>query len=241
MKKPWICLSLSLLLGFLVCCPAGQAYPALSVPEEETAAAGYIALTFDDGPSGKITQRLLDGLEARQAKATFFLCGYRLEQYPQTARQIAEKGHELGLHGYSHRSMGQMDPKELRQELEKNQALLMEVTGQSATLLRPPGGCCSSTVHAVAKEQGLTIITWSLDPRDWAVHDASNLTQQVVSTAADGDVVLLHDMWNESVEAALAIIDQLQPQGYVFVTVSELAAIRQQELVAGETCSGFRP
>lgn len=199
--------------------------PAKAIPTEQAdgqPVAGYIALTFDDGPSGTITRRLLEGLSARQVRATFFLCGYRLEQYPEIAPLIASGGHEIGLHGYSHDSMKEMSRATLIQELEQTAALIQAQTGITPTLLRPPGGCCSETVRAVARERGLSIILWTVDPRDWACHDAKELTRRIVSEAGDGDIILLHDMWNESVDGALAAIDRLQAQGYKFVTVSEL-------------------
>lgn len=240
-KKRWLSVALGMLL-LLAVLNAGA--PVGAQPMEEAGGgdvAGYIALTFDDGPSGSITRRLLEGLEARDARATFFLCGYRLEQYPEIAPLIVARGHELGIHGYSHNSMKTMDRATLRLELEKTRELLLEQTGQTATLLRPPGGCCSETVSAVAEEQGLSIIIWSLDPKDWASHDAATLTQHTVPRSTDGDVILMHDMWNASVDAALASIDQLQAQGYVFVTVSELAALRGRELMPGETYADFYP
>lgn len=199
--------------------------PAKAIPTEQAdgqPVAGYIALTFDDGPSGTITRRLLEGLSARQVRATFFLCGYRLEQYPEIAPLIASGGHEIGLHGYSHDSMKEMSRATLIQELEQTAALIQAQTGITPTLLRPPGGCCSETVRAVVRERGLSIILWTVDPRDWACHDAKELTRRIVSEAGDGDIILLHDMWNESVDGALAAIDRLQAQGYKFVTVSEL-------------------
>ncbi len=241
-KKRWLSMGLGL---FLLITMLSTGVPVGAEPMEEAggsgAVTGYIALTFDDGPSGRITRRLLEGLEARNARATFFLCGYRLEQYPELAPLIVAQGHEIGLHGYSHKSMRDMDRATLEAELEKTQNILLEQTGQVATLLRPPGGCCSKTVSAVAEAQALTIITWSLDPKDWANHDTATLTRRTVSRASDGDVILMHDMWNASVDAALTIIDQLQAQGYVFVTVSELATLRAQELCPGQTCSNFYP
>ena len=83
--------------------------------EEETK---YVALTFDDGPSGRFTRRLLEGLEQREVKATFFLCGYRLADYKSLAKKIYEQGHEIGLHGYSHENLGKMTAAQIRKELK---------------------------------------------------------------------------------------------------------------------------
>lgn len=97
----------------------------------------YVALTFDDGPSGRFTRRLLDGLEERGVKATFLLCGYRQETYQELAQRIFDSGHEIGLHGYSHRDMASLSGQELYQELEDTKKLLPE--GCKPVFLRPPG------------------------------------------------------------------------------------------------------
>lgn len=200
----------------------------------------YLALTFDDGPSGRFTRKLLAGLEERDAKATFFLCGYRLEIYPELASVMLDQGHEIGLHGYTHKCMAEMTPDKLDQELEDTAALLTAQTGQDFFLLRPPGGMANQTVTRAAQAHGLTLVTWSVDPKDWATSDQETIVHRVVERAQDGDIILLHDMSDSSVAAALEIIDTLAEQGYVFVTVSELAALRGEALQAGVLYSEFR-
>lgn len=199
----------------------------------------YVALTFDDGPSGRFTRRLLEGLEQRDVQATFLLCGYRLEIYPSLAKKIYASGHEIGLHGYSHRNMANMSAYELHQEIEKTRKLLPE--GCRPSFLRPPGGSENQLVGQVARQEGLSILTWSVDPRDWAVHDALAVEAAVVSQVRDGDVILLHDLSDSSVDAALAIIDRLQKDGFRFVTVSQLALLRGVQPQPGKTYLCFPP
>lgn len=184
----------------------------------------YVALTFDDGPSGRFTRRLLAGLEERQVQATFLLCGYRLEIYPELAKQIFLAGHEIGLHGYSHKDMATLSRKELQKEIDSTRALLP--AGCEAVFLRPPGGSGTALLEQVAARENLALLLWSVDPRDWAVHDASAVEAAVISQVRDGDVILLHDLSDSSVDAALSIIDRLQEEGFQFVTVSELAELR---------------
>ena len=190
-----------------------------------------VALTFDDGPSGRFTRKLLEGLEERDAKATFLLCGYRMEQYPDLTERIFQEGHEIGLHGYSHKSMQDMCQRDAAQEIRKATALLPD--GCKVSFLRPPGGLCSECIQTVAEEFGLSILHWSVDPKDWAIHDAKSIETAVISHVRDEDVILLHDMSDSSVEAALEIVDTLQGQGFRFVTVSELAQARNIALVPG--------
>ena len=215
-----------LLCLFLVCPVASRAEP------------GTVALTFDDGPSGRFTRALLDGLAQRQVKATFLLCGYRLKDYPKEAKRILEEGHEIGLHGYSHDPMNTMSRRQLEQELKSNLALLPE--GCKPVFLRTPGGACSQTVRDTACDFGLGILNWSVDPRDWATRDAGAITAMVIDNVRDGDVILLHDMTDSSIEAALAIIDRLKAQGFRFVTVTELARLKGIDIQPGKEYYCFR-
>lgn len=201
----------------------------------------YVALTFDDGPSGRFTRHLLAGLEERQAVATFFLCGYRLEQYPGLAGEILDKGHEIGHHGYSHDAMNAMSRSSLERELTRTEEILLEQTGEVPRLLRPPGGCCNDLVRELARNHGLALVTWSVDPRDWATGSRDAIVRSVVENAGDGDIILLHDMSDSSVDAALEIVDRLQSQGFRFVTVSQLAALRGDALQAGCLYTAFPP
>ena len=221
MRRIWMAVAIAMLL----------AMPVRAAEEK------LVALTFDDGPSGRFTRRLLTGLEEREAKATFFLCGYRLELYPELAERILEEGHEIGLHGYSHDSMAQMCACQLEDELENTMKLLPE--GCKPVFLRPPGGKATDDTCRVAESWGLSLLYWSLDPKDWEIHDAGKITERVVSRAADGDVILMHDMSDSSVDAALAIVDILQKRGFRFVTASELAAEKGIDLKPGGNYTKF--
>lgn len=201
--------------------------------------ARYVALTFDDGPSGHYTRQLLQGLEKRGVKATFFLCGYRMAEFPKITREIHEQGHEIGCHGYGHRNMRSLGRREIAQEIAKMEELLPQ--GCTLRLLRPPGGCCNDAVTDVAKARNLSILSWSVDPRDWATSDTQAVEKKVLDSVKDGDVVLLHDMSDSSVQAALDIVDALKDRGFRFVTVSELARLRQVSLEPGRTYRAFYP
>ena len=195
--------------------------------------AKYVALTFDDGPSGKYTQALLDGLYDRGVNATFLLCGYRMKDYPELTQRIFDEGHEIGFHGYSHKNMKNMSRRDIAAELEQSQALLPK--GCVPAFLRPPGGCCSDAVRQVAQAKNLAILGWSVDPRDWATEDRAAIAARVEEKARDGDIILLHDMSDSSVDAALALVDELTGRGFRFVTVSELARLRGTAMNPGES------
>lgn len=199
--------------------------------------AKYVALTFDDGPSGRYTRSLLDGLYDRGVKATFLLCGYRIKDYPDITQRIFDEGHEIGYHGYSHKNMQNMSRRTIAQELMDTQALLPQ--GCQPVFFRPPGGACSDGIRQVAEARNLAILNWSVDPRDWATRDTAAIEQAVLKNIRDGDIVLLHDMTTSSVQAALDIIDVLLEQGYEIVTVSELAKLRGIDLKPGQVYRSF--
>lgn len=199
----------------------------------------YVALTFDDGPSGRFTEALLDGLYDRGARGTFLLCGYRVAQYPELTQRIFDEGHEIGFHGYSHKTMKGMSRRAIAQEIQDTEVLLPE--GCHPRFLRPPGGFLSDPVVQVAQARGLPILKWSVDPKDWATNDTAAIEASVLNRIRDGDIVLLHDMSESSVRAALAIVDQLLEEDFEFVTVSELVRIRQARLVPGKEYTAFPP
>lgn len=209
----------------------------LILPVRAAQGRKYVALTFDDGPSGKYTRALLDGLYDRGAKATFLLCGYRIKDYPDIAQRIFEEGHEIGLHGYSHDPMKSMSRRTIAQELMDTENLLPE--GCHPVFLRPPGGFSSDAVQQVAQARGLAILHWSVDPKDWEIHNRQAIEKAVLKQVTDGDIILLHDMTTASVDAALAIVDELLKQDYEFVTVSELARLRGIRPKAGTVYKKF--
>lgn len=209
----------------------------LAVPVRAEAETKYVALTFDDGPSGRFTRRLLDGLAERDVKATFLICGYRIKEYPAEAQRIADEGHEIGIHGYSHKSMCPMTQAEVEAEILDTAALLP--AGAEPVFLRPPGGQCGDGMWDAAKNQGLAVLTWSLDSKDWAIRDAGALVERVVSRVRDGDVILMHDMYDSTITAALRIIDILSARGYRFVTAAELADLRDVQLQPGAVYCSF--
>lgn len=209
----------------------------LVLPVRAAEGTKYVALTFDDGPSGKYTRQLLDGLYDRGVKATFLLCGYRIKDYPDITQRIFDEGHEIGYHGYSHNNMKEMSRRTIAAEIVDTQALLPE--GCTPVFLRPPGGCCSDGVRQVAEARQLAILNWSVDPRDWATHDTAAIEKAVLKNIKDGDIVLLHDMTASSVRAALDIVDTLLEEDFEIVTVSELAKVRNVSIRPGQVYTSF--
>lgn len=211
----------------------------VAIPAQAAPGRKYIALTFDDGPSGRYTQTLLDGLKLRGAKATFLLCGYRMEQYPELTQRIFDEGHEIGYHGFSHDSMQRMSRRQIGQELIDSRVLLPE--GCDPVWFRPPGGVVTDGVRQVAQARQLALLSWTVDPMDWKVKSTAAIEQTVLKNVRDGDIVLLHDMSMTSVQAALDIVDALQEQGFRFVTASELVKLRKTAIKPGAVYKSFPP
>ena len=201
----------------------------------------YVALTFDDGPTAGVTERLLNGLRERFVSATFFLCGYRMDRCPELLQRMAEEGHELAIHGQTHRYLHDCPAEVVRQELTETMEQIESLCGVRPTLFRPPGGLTGGAVKSTAAELGLSIILWSVDPVDWSCHDSQTVANRIVSAVRDGDIILLHDLSDSSVEAAMTVIDTLEARGYRFCTVSELAYLRGMVPEAGAVYGRFAP
>lgn len=179
----------------------------------------YIALTFDDGPSRKYTPILLDGLKERGVHATFFLMGKNIEGEEDIVKRMSEEGHLIGNHSYEHIQLTKAGAKAVCEAVEHTQEQIEAITGKRPEYIRPPYGDWNEELE---EEIGMTPVLWSLDSLDWKLKDTGKIIRQVLKDVKDGDIILLHDIFLSSVEAALELIDILQKEGYVFVTADEL-------------------
>ena len=178
-----------------------------------------VALTFDDGPNPDYTGMLLDGLKERGVKATFFVLGSEVELYPQLIRRASEEGHLIGVHAYRHVNLRQLSDAEAIEQVDRTNCAIYRATGQYASYIRPPYGCWKEDLDY---EVQMVEVLWDIDPRDWATTSSDLIVQRVLKEVEENSIILLHDASKSSVQAAFAIIDTLQEQGYVFVTVEEL-------------------
>ena len=200
---------------------------------------GWLALTFDDGPSGELTEALLEGLREQEVRATFFVCGYRVTEFPDALRHIAEAGHEIGLHSCCHDYMHKMSKAEVLNDLTACQELIEQTCGVRTYLFRPPGGLYSDELLDAAKELGLSLMLWSVDPQDWDIRLAKAARQHVDANVFPGAVILMHELSMDSVRSALGAIEDLKREGYRFCTVSELAFHAGEALEAGAIYYSF--
>lgn len=178
-----------------------------------------VALTFDDGPSGTYTEILLDGLKERGVKATFFVIGRYAEEYPEVIRRMDEEGHVIGNHTYNHVQLNKLSEAEAKKELEMTNKVIESITGKEPVFVRPPFGEWNRKKEFPVE---LIPVLWNVDPLDWKVLNTETVVNRIVKHVDDGDIILLHDSYPTSVEAAFQCIDILQKEGYQFVTVDEL-------------------
>lgn len=218
-KTPGIGLGLLLLCFALALNPVGE--PAQSAGGEAEVEVPVVALTFDDGPRADTTGWLLEQLALREVPATFFLVGGRIAGNEELVRQMAEQGCQIGVHTYDHVDVTGLSQEDFNLQIGKTRTLLREIVGERSYWLRPPYGFVDQGVRTWSDSP---IVLWSLDPEDWKDHDAERIVASVVEQAEDGDVILLHDIYRNSVEAAVRIVDALEAKGFCFVTVEQLMA-----------------
>lgn len=218
-KTPGIGLGLLLLCFALALNPVGE--PAQSAGGEAEVEVPVVALTFDDGPRADTTGWLLEQLALREVPATFFLVGGRIAGNEELVRQMAEQGCQIGVHTYEHVDVTGLSQEDFNLQIGKTRTLLREIVGERSYWLRPPYGFVDQGVRTWSDSP---IVLWSLDPEDWKDHDAERIVASVVEQAEDGDVILLHDIYRNSVEAAVRIVDALEAKGFCFVTVEQLMA-----------------
>ena len=178
-----------------------------------------IALTFDDGPHPKYTEQLLDGLKERGVVATFFVTGENAENYPDIIRREQDEGHLIGNHTYNHVELCKISKEAARTEIEATNQEIYDITGEYPMWLRPPYGEWQKNLDFYVN---MFPVLWDIDTLDWKSQNVNAVMQIVESEIEDGAVILMHDAYQSSVDAALQIVDLLTAQGYEFVTVDEL-------------------
>lgn len=178
-----------------------------------------IALTFDDGPNEEWTPILLDGLKQRGAKVSFFVIGEKAEANPEIIRRMKQEGHLIGNHTFSHVQLTSIGAEAACQEIKKTNQVLYEITGEYPQYIRPPFGSWNKTL-----ECSITMfpVLWNIDTLDWSTQNEDRSVAKAVSQAKENGIILLHDNYETSINAALRIVDELQKEGYEFVTVDEI-------------------
>ncbi len=190
-----------------------------------------VALTFDDGPHPKYTAEIVEALKKNDARATFFVLGSRAEKYKSTINTIVKNGNEIGNHTYSHRELTRLKKPEIQSEIKKTSDILEAITGKAPFLTRPTYGSVNENVKTCA---GSPLILWSVDTLDWKRRDKEKIVQRTLNTVKDGDIILMHDIYKSTADAAKVVISELRARGYQLVTISQLYQARDISLENGK-------
>lgn len=196
-----------------------------------------IALTFDDGPSDA-TARIIDVLEETGSKATFYVLGERVAHHERELKRMAAGGLQIGNHTWSHKFIQEIPADELRRSISRTNDAIRAACGVVPTTLRPPGGTWCDASLAILREMGLPAVFWNVDPRDWATKDAQSTIDHVLEKAEDGRIVIMHDRYEQTANAAEVIVPALVSRGFDLLTVDELAQNRGG-MEPGERYYGF--
>lgn len=196
-----------------------------------------VALTFDDGPSYKKTQTLVEELNKRDARVTFFMLGELATKQPELVRFIYDSGHTVASHTYDHKNLKKIDEKLYSYEIDYTNEILESIIGEEIKYLRPPYG---SYNDKVLNRTNMSFILWSVDTLDWQLRDVDKVTEAIVAGADDGEIILLHDIHQETIEAAIKAVDILQKEGYAFVSLDELIEFKNADAQPKKVYRYFR-
>ena len=186
---------------------------------EQSQAHPEVALTFDDGPSPKYTPLLLDGLKERNVRATFFLLGQNVKKNQELVQMMQAEGQLLGNHTYNHVQLNKIPETTARQEILKTNNEIYEATGKYPEYMRPPYGAWKKNMELCVE---MLHVFWDIDTLDWKSQNVDAILKAAGEEPEDGSIILMHDEYQTSVEAALLLVDRLKEKGYEFVTVDEL-------------------
>jgi peptidoglycan/xylan/chitin deacetylase (PgdA/CDA1 family) len=191
-----------------------------------------VALTFDDGPSPVWTPQILDELKRAKIKATFFMLGKHVAQFPGIARRVAQEGHEIENHSYTHHGLLNYKMEQLEKEIKDTEAIIKKTTGQTTRYFRPPKAWATAKEKEKIEEMGYETILWSLNSKDWVTFHDKQIRRFILWNIQPGDIILFHDSGGvlateggnrtQTVKTIFRLAEQLKERGYKFVTVSEL-------------------
>jgi len=177
-----------------------------------------LALTFDDGPTPGVTERVLAELSKRNLHATFFLIGSKVDAAPDLARRLVDEGHDVANHSYTHPRLAGMPDAAVEQQIARTQESIIRATGVTPVWFRPPYGAFRREQGPIASKMGLGVAYWSVDPKDWSQPGSAAITQRVLAGSQPGSIILLHDLHAQTADAVPAIFDGLIERAFLPTT-----------------------
>jgi peptidoglycan/xylan/chitin deacetylase (PgdA/CDA1 family) len=181
-----------------------------------------IALTFDDGPTPGVTDRILDELKRRKLHATFFMIGQRIATAPDLARRVLAEGHDVGNHTFTHPNLTKLPDQEVEAEIQKTQDIMDEMLNYRAAWFRPPYGALRQNQAGLLAKRGLDVVLWSVDPSDWSQPGEAKIVGTVLAETKPGSIILCHDVHRQTADGIGPILDGLAERGFSPKTLSAL-------------------
>jgi peptidoglycan/xylan/chitin deacetylase (PgdA/CDA1 family) len=185
-----------------------------------------VAITFDDGPNPIYTAQVLDIFRESEGKATFFMIGEQMDQYPEMVKKVVEQGHEIGNHTYTHAKLSQLSPEECVEEIERTEKLIQELVGQKPVVFRPPYLDYNDDTILVMQQKDYPMIgALNMEAQDWEMPGVDHILAKSRDCVKNGSILIFHDGYgdrSQTIEAVRTLVSELTSQGYQLVTVSEL-------------------
>lgn len=208
-----------------------------SNPEEVDVNAPMVALTFDDGPNPEYTNRILTVLTDNYSHATFFVVGTNAEKYPDILQKIVLSGNEIGNHTYSHANLTDIDSAEVEEEIDKVNRIVKKSTGEITTVIRPPYGAYNDEVLNQLQQP---VVLWDLDTEDWDSRNAQTIVENIITNIDDGDIILMHDIYESTAEAVELLVPRLKEMGFQVVSVGKMTEYKGKELELHKAYGGVK-
>ena len=195
-----------------------------------------VAITFDDGPSSKYNAEFLNVLEKNKAHGTFFMVGTMMQSCQKCVLDTYNSGNEVASHTYNHINMKKNSIEEVNENIKKTDDLYYKITGDHIKYVRPPYGAYNKTN---LENVDYPLILWNIDPEDWRYHDAEKIVNHVMENVQDGSIILMHELYETSLEALEILLPKLYAEGYQVVSVGELAELKGKEILTGHAYRSF--
>lgn len=188
-----------------------------------------IAFTFDDGPSN-YDLKIIDALVDSHSSATFYVVGNRIENFPNSIQKMVDNNMEVGNHTYDHRSLTGLSDEKIKEQITKTNDIFYNMTGKNLASLRPSYGNINKKVRV---QVGMPIVLWNIDTLDWKTRNAQKVYDVILESASDGDIVLMHSLYDTTLEAVEKVLPELYKRGFQVVSVGELAKLKGVALTSG--------
>jgi peptidoglycan/xylan/chitin deacetylase (PgdA/CDA1 family) len=196
--------------------------PKIEFIKSGPAIGSRVALTFDDGPTPGVTDRILDELKKRNVRATFFMIGERIAAAPDLARRVLAEGHEIGNHTYTHPKLTEVSDAQVAAEIQKTNDIMREVLDHRPVWFRPPFGALHRSQAPLIGMKGLGIVLFSVDPKDWSQPGETKIVETILTESKPGSILLCHDVHPQTANSVESILDGLSERGLIASTLSEV-------------------